>query len=142
MESRYAYQAFEFEPLSHTHGDTRGLCAVSGQRILLYIPGLFRRRESEVGYSAGRRVELRERRLTPTLSLVSARARARAESHYPSVRDALARQNCTRIVHQTVPHHASPDDNPFSPTLPNASISSYEINQALSEVRRPGRIAL
>lgn len=50
----------------------------------------------------------------------------------PSVRDALARQNCTRIVHQTLSRW--PDDNPFSLTLPNASVSSYEINQALSEV--------
>lgn len=55
-----------------------------------------------------------------------------AESHYPSVHDALAHRNCTRIVHQTLPRW--PDDNPFSLTLPNASVSSYEINQALSEV--------
>lgn len=80
-----------------------------------------------MGATQWRRVELRDGILT--LSFPNSKAR----NHIIlSVRDALARQNCTRIVHQTLSRW--PDDNPFSLTLPNASVSSYEINQALSEV--------
>lgn len=79
--------------------------------------------ESEMGYSVETcRVE--RQNTDPQLA---------ARNHItPSVHDALARQNCTRIVHQTLLRW--PDDNPFSLTLPNASVSSYEINQAISEV--------
>lgn len=111
------YRMSELDPAVSRHA-ARSL----GKRILAtarIIPT-----ESEVGHSA-ETCRVRET-ADPTV-----RAH-RGESHYPSVRDALARRNCTRAVHQRCPAAPAGRDNPFSPTLPSASISSYGINQALS----------